>query len=121
MTRKITWLTALALGISTLSQAETATAPTVAAQPPIAAAADTATAPPPAAAPQDPNAPVRDVSLPFAQIAPPPGTFVLRGTRPDGQIEFGVRSDEVVSQAMLDMEFTPSPALIRWSRTSRST
>ncbi|WP_162869263.1 cellulose biosynthesis cyclic di-GMP-binding regulatory protein BcsB, partial [Escherichia coli] len=25
---------------------------------------------------------------------------------------FGVRSDEVVSQAMLDMEFTPSPALI---------
>ncbi|MGP2838470.1 cellulose biosynthesis cyclic di-GMP-binding regulatory protein BcsB [Serratia nevei] len=112
MTRKITWLTALALGISTLSQAETATAPTVAAQPPIAAAADTATAPPPAAAPQDPNAPVRDVSLPFAQIAPPPGTFVLRGTRPDGQIEFGVRSDEVVSQAMLDMEFTPSPALI---------
>ncbi|MDP8602939.1 cellulose biosynthesis cyclic di-GMP-binding regulatory protein BcsB [Serratia marcescens] len=108
MTRKITWLTALALGISTLSQAETATAPTVAAQPPIAAA----TAPPPAAAPQDPNAPVRDVSLPFAQIAPPPGTFVLRGTRPDGQIEFGVRSDEVVSQAMLDMEFTPSPALI---------
>lgn len=106
MTRKITWLTALALGISTLSQAETATAPTVAAQPPIAAAADTATAP------QDPNAPVRDVSLPFAQIAPPPGTFVLRGTRPDGQIEFGVRSDEVVSQAMLDMEFTPSPALI---------
>lgn len=112
MTRKITWLTALALGISTLSQAETATAPTVAAQPPIAAAADTAIAPPPAAAPQDPNAPVRDVSLPFAQIAPPPGTFVLRGTRPDGQIEFGVRSDEVVSQAMLDMEFTPSPALI---------
>lgn len=106
MTRKITWLTALALGISTLSQAETATAPTVAAQPPIAAAADTATAP------QDPNAPVRDVSLPFAQIAPPPGTFVLRGTRPDGQIEFGVRSDEVVSQAMLDLEFTPSPALI---------
>ncbi|WP_250547578.1 hypothetical protein, partial [Serratia marcescens] len=45
MTRKITWLTALALGISTLSQAETATAPTVAAQQPIAAAADTAIAP----------------------------------------------------------------------------
>ncbi|MCP1106183.1 cellulose biosynthesis cyclic di-GMP-binding regulatory protein BcsB [Serratia nevei] len=112
MTRKITWLTALALGISTLSQAETATAPTVAAQPPIAAAADTAILPSPSGAPQDPNAPVRDVSLPFAQIAPPPGAFILRGTRPDGQIEFGVRSDEVVSQAMLDMEFTPSPALI---------
>ncbi|CAI0976667.1 Cellulose synthase regulatory subunit [Serratia rubidaea] len=106
MTRKITWLTALALGISTLSQAAPATAPDVT---PPAANADAQLSP---AVPQDPNAPVRDVQLPFAQIAPPPGAFTLRGTRPDGQIEFGVRSDEVVSQAQLDLEFTPSPALI---------
>lgn len=79
MTRKITWFTALALGISTLSQAETAAAP-------VAAPADAAvTAPLGISAPQDPNAPVRDVQLPFAQIAPPPGTFTLRGTRPDGR------------------------------------
>lgn len=109
MTRKITWLTALALGISTLSQAAPATAPEV--TPPANADAPLV-APLNPAAPQDPNAPVRDVQLPFAQIAPPPGTFTLRGTHPDGQIEFGVRSDEVVSQAMLDLEFTPSPALI---------
>ncbi|CAI2432489.1 Cellulose synthase regulatory subunit [Serratia liquefaciens] len=81
MTRKITWFTALALGISTLSQAETATAPTVAAQPPVNVPADASvTTPMGSAAPVDPNAPVRDVQLPFATIAPPPGTFTLRGT-----------------------------------------
>ncbi|MDW9427519.1 cellulose biosynthesis cyclic di-GMP-binding regulatory protein BcsB, partial [Yersinia enterocolitica] len=48
----------------------------------------------------------------FAKIAPPPGTFALRGTNPEGVIEFGVRSDEVVTNAMLNLEFTPSPSLI---------
>lgn len=60
----------------------------------------------------DPSAPTRDVQLRLADVAPPPGAFILRGVRPDGQIEFGVRSDEVVTQAQLDLEFTPSPALI---------
>ncbi|WP_420064369.1 cellulose biosynthesis cyclic di-GMP-binding regulatory protein BcsB [Pectobacterium colocasium] len=78
MTKKIIWFTALVLGVSALSQADT----------------------------------VRNVVMPFAQIAPAPGTFALRGINPDGQIEFGVRSDEVVTQASLDLEFTPSPALI---------
>jgi hypothetical protein len=59
-----------------------------------------------------PQAPIRDVQLRFGQVAPPPGTFVLRGVQPEGQIEFGVRSDEVVSQAQLNLEFTPSPSLI---------
>jgi hypothetical protein len=59
-----------------------------------------------------PQAPARDVQLRFANVAPPPGAFVLRGISPEGQIEFGVRSDEVVSKAQLYLEFTPSPSLI---------
>ncbi|MFI8416128.1 cellulose biosynthesis cyclic di-GMP-binding regulatory protein BcsB [Serratia sp. NPDC078593] len=104
MTRKISWFTALALGISTLSQAETAMTPTAVEPPPTSVDVP--------AASQDPTVPVRDVQLPFAQIAPPPGSFILRGVHPDGQVEFGVRSDEVVSQAVLDLAFTPSPSLI---------
>ncbi|TKI07815.1 cellulose biosynthesis cyclic di-GMP-binding regulatory protein BcsB [Martelella alba] len=57
-------------------------------------------------------APVREVRLRFADTAPAPGTFTLRGISPEGQIEFGVRSDEVVTQARLALEFTPSPSLI---------
>ncbi|XPE37511.1 cellulose biosynthesis cyclic di-GMP-binding regulatory protein BcsB [Shigella flexneri] len=38
--------------------------------------------------------------LTFAQIAPPPGSMVLRGINPNGGIEFGMRSDEVVSKAV---------------------
>ncbi|AHG20400.1 cellulose synthase [Chania multitudinisentens RB-25] len=113
MTRKIIWFTALALGISFLSQAETPTTALPLGLPPVAVGSDAAvTTPIRPAVPEDPNAPVRDVQLPFALIAPPPGTFALRGTRPEGQIEFGVRSDEVVSQATLDLEFMPSPSLI---------
>ncbi len=58
------------------------------------------------------DAPSRDVKLSFAQIAPPPGSMVLRGINPNGGIEFGMRSDEVVSHAMLNLEYTPSPSLL---------
>ncbi|WJD50506.1 MULTISPECIES: cellulose biosynthesis cyclic di-GMP-binding regulatory protein BcsB [unclassified Enterobacter] len=58
------------------------------------------------------NAPTRDVTLTFAQIAPPPGSMILRGVNPDGGIEFGMRSDEVVSKAVLNLEYTPSPSLL---------
>lgn len=58
------------------------------------------------------NAPTRDVKLDFARIAPPPGSMVLRGVNPDGSVEFGMRSDEVVNKAMLHLEYTPSPSLI---------
>lgn len=58
------------------------------------------------------NAPSRDVKLTFAQIAPPPGSMVLRGVNPDGSVEFGMRSDEVVSKALLNLEYTPSPSLL---------
>ena len=33
------------------------------------------------------NAPSRDVKLTFAQIAPPPGSMVLRGINPNGGID----------------------------------
>ncbi len=58
------------------------------------------------------HAPSRDVKLTFAQIAPPPGSMVLRGVNPDGSVEFGMRSDEVVSKALLNLEYTPSPSLL---------
>ncbi len=58
------------------------------------------------------NAPSRDVKLTFAQIAPPPGSMVLRGINPNGGVEFGMRSDEVVSKAVLNLEYTPSPSLL---------
>lgn len=56
------------------------------------------------------QAPTRDIELSFGQLAP--DTLALRGTSPEGQVEFGVRSDEVVSRAMLNLEFIPSPALL---------
>ena len=57
------------------------------------------------------DAPTRDVKLSFAQIAPPPGSMVLRGSNPNGGVEFGMRSDEVVSKALLNLTYTPSPSL----------
>lgn len=58
------------------------------------------------------NIPTRDVKLTFAKIAPPPGSMVLRGSHPDGAVEFGMRSDEVVAKALLNLEYTPSPSLL---------
>ncbi|XTZ40426.1 cellulose biosynthesis cyclic di-GMP-binding regulatory protein BcsB [Salmonella enterica] len=56
--------------------------------------------------------PTRDVKLTFAQIAPPPGSMVLRGINPNGGIGFGMRSDELVSKAVLNLDYTPSPSLL---------
>ncbi|WON77082.1 cellulose biosynthesis cyclic di-GMP-binding regulatory protein BcsB [Serratia sp. UGAL515B_01] len=113
MTRKINWFTAFALAVSTFSQAETAITPTAIEQPSVTIlAADTSPITPVVTTePTITNPPVRDAQLSFTEVAPPPGTFSLLGTRPEGQVEFGVRSDEVVSQAMLNLEFTPSPSL----------
>lgn len=58
------------------------------------------------------NAPTRDVKLTFAKIAPPPGSMVLRGARPEGSVDFGMRSDEVVAKALLNLDYTPSPSLL---------
>ncbi|MDX1265813.1 MAG: cellulose biosynthesis cyclic di-GMP-binding regulatory protein BcsB [Oceanisphaera sp.] len=57
--------------------------------------------------------PTREVALNFSQLATESkGNLVLRGSSPEGKLEFGVRSDEMVSGALLDLEFTPSPALL---------
>uniref|UniRef100_S0DED2 Cyclic di-GMP-binding protein n=1 Tax=termite gut metagenome TaxID=433724 RepID=S0DED2_9ZZZZ len=56
--------------------------------------------------------PGRDVKLSFAQIAPAPGSMALRGSNPTGSVEFGMRSDEVVSKAVLNLIYTPSPSLL---------
>lgn len=58
------------------------------------------------------NSPSRDVKLSFAQIAPAPGSMVLRGVNPTGSVQFGTRSDEVVSSAVLNLVYTPSPSLL---------
>ncbi len=87
---------------------EVAVAPTVQDNATPAASADAATTTPVVVE----DAPSRDVKLSFAQIAPPPGSMVLRGSNPDGGIEFGMRSDEVVSKALLNLTYTPSPSLL---------
>ena len=106
MTSKLSWFTALLLGTATLAQAapqpSAPEAPRASAQIPL----------PIVSQPLDANAPLRDSQLLFNQVAPPPGSMTLRGTEPTSQIEFGVRSDEVVTRAMLTLSYRPSPALI---------
>ncbi|WP_421224915.1 cellulose biosynthesis cyclic di-GMP-binding regulatory protein BcsB [Aeromonas jandaei] len=58
------------------------------------------------------DAPVRTHSMTLEQMAAQPGTFSLRGNLPDGLADFTVRRDEVVTQATLDLDFTPSPSLL---------
>ncbi|EOD1044961.1 cellulose biosynthesis cyclic di-GMP-binding regulatory protein BcsB [Citrobacter farmeri] len=130
MKRKLSWICAVAMGMSAIpsfmTNATPATQPLINAEPTVApAAAEPAQADvnqpvgqvmpgvPGADAPiVAQNGPSRDVKLTFAQIAPPPGSMVLRGVNPNGSIEFGMRSDEVVSKAVLNLEYTPSPSLL---------
>ncbi|EEV7639255.1 cellulose biosynthesis cyclic di-GMP-binding regulatory protein BcsB [Escherichia coli] len=53
----------------------------------------------------------REVKLAFAQISPL-GQMKLNGVNPHGTIEFGMRSDEVATKALLNLEYTPSPSLL---------
>ncbi|WP_336999448.1 cellulose biosynthesis cyclic di-GMP-binding regulatory protein BcsB [Pantoea agglomerans] len=96
------WFAALLLGSATLSCAAVQED----------APANIAGVTPVQSLPQDNGAPLRNSQLSFAQLAPPPGSMTLRGTRTTGQIEFGVRSDEVVTRALLNLSFRPSPALL---------
>ncbi|WP_075182604.1 cellulose biosynthesis cyclic di-GMP-binding regulatory protein BcsB [Pantoea sp. 1.19] len=116
MTRTLSWFTALMMGMVPFSWAVPDAAPS-APDPAVTAAAGAA----PDASAADPAvnnsaanaaAPQRQSDLLFSRVAPAPGTFALKGTRPGGQIEFGVRSDEVVTRAMLNLHFRPSPALL---------
>ncbi|MGZ0751099.1 cellulose biosynthesis cyclic di-GMP-binding regulatory protein BcsB [Kluyvera sichuanensis] len=116
MKRKLSWICAVAVGMGSLlpltthsePTTEVAVAPTVQDNAAAPASTDAATTTPVVVE----DAPSRDVKLSFAQIAPPPGSMVLRGSNPDGGIEFGMRSDEVVSKAMLNLTYTPSPSLL---------
>lgn len=128
MKRKLSWVYAVAMGISAfptfMTNATPATQPLINAEPaqaPTAPAPETPEQPVGQVMPGVPgadapvvaqNGPSRDVKLTFAQIAPPPGSMVLRGVNPNGSIEFGMRSDEVVSKAILNLEYTPSPSLL---------
>ncbi|EPR3202993.1 cellulose biosynthesis cyclic di-GMP-binding regulatory protein BcsB [Citrobacter koseri] len=128
MKRKLSWVYAVAMGISAfptfMTNATPATQPLINAEPaqaPTAPAPETPEQPVGQVMPGVPgadapvvaqNGPSRDVKLTFAQIAPPPGSMVLRGVNPNGSIEFGMRSDEVVSKEMLNLEYTPSPSLL---------
>ncbi|WFL67645.1 cellulose biosynthesis cyclic di-GMP-binding regulatory protein BcsB [Pantoea sp. X85] len=102
MTKKLSWFTALLLGCVSVVQAAPLTSGAMTAPQPL----------PEVNARVDANAPLRDSQLVFNQVAPPPGSMTLRGTEPSSQIEFGVRSDEVVTRALLNLSYRPSPALI---------
>ncbi|MCL9685453.1 cellulose biosynthesis cyclic di-GMP-binding regulatory protein BcsB [Legionella maioricensis] len=99
MTRKTTCINAVVLiAISLLSQ----TAPVIA-QEPIQPSLTT-----PAAA----VAPSRKTQVFFNQKTLARGNFTITGLNPENRIEFTVRKDEIVSQAQLNLQFTPSPSLI---------
>ncbi|MCS7326058.1 cellulose biosynthesis cyclic di-GMP-binding regulatory protein BcsB [Klebsiella pneumoniae] len=126
MKRKLSWMCAVAVGMCSWyplasyaapaavanaapgvqPQAATPAAPIVVGEPTATLAEPTA----PAAVAE--NVPQREVKLSFATIAPPPGSIVLRGSRPDASVEFGMRSDELVANALLNLEYTPSPSLL---------
>jgi hypothetical protein len=132
MKRKLSLICAVAVGMAGWSSFASFAAPaTAVAAAPAPAATDplagglTAPAPviadsqptatlaaPPAPAVVMENVPTRDVKLSFASIAPAPGSMVLRGAHPDGSVEFGMRSDEVVTKALLNLDYTPSPSLL---------
>lgn len=105
--------TAPAAPVTPAAPGATATDPLAIPAPVVAEGQPTATVADPAAAPVVvENVPSRDVKLSFATIAPAPGSMVLRGAHPDGAVEFGMRSDEVVTKAVLNLDYTPSPSLL---------
>ncbi len=96
MTRKITWFTALALGLTPFTHAETPAAP------PTQSAVMTGDAVLVPAALGD--APLRDVKYPFAKIAPPPGLLRVKLTVSEPSAS---ASSEMVTLKVLD-ELSPS-------------
>ncbi|MBJ3814274.1 cellulose biosynthesis cyclic di-GMP-binding regulatory protein BcsB [Shimwellia pseudoproteus] len=115
MKRKFSWFYAALLGMGAFPAAQSGAEPTALPKSPIAVSAPVTRGP---GAPGNitlapvPLAPQRAAALRFADIAPAPGNITLRGTSANGVVEFGVRRDEVVSQAVLNLDVTPSPSLI---------
>ncbi len=100
MTRKKACLKAVVLiTISLLSQTAPAIAQETTTQGLIATSADAA-------------APSRKMQIFFNQKTLLQGNFTITGLNPENRIEFTVRKDELVSQAQLNLQFTPSPSLI---------
>ncbi|MFW8978674.1 cellulose biosynthesis cyclic di-GMP-binding regulatory protein BcsB [Klebsiella sp. C283] len=128
MKRKLSWMCAVAVGMCSWYPLASYAAPAAVVNPAPGVQPQAATPPAPApvtigeptatlAEPTAPavvaeNIPQREVKLTFATIAPPPGSIVLRGSRPDASVEFGMRSDELVANALLNLEYTPSPSLL---------
>ncbi|HIH8927989.1 TPA: cellulose biosynthesis cyclic di-GMP-binding regulatory protein BcsB [Klebsiella variicola] len=126
MKRKLSWMCAVAVGMCSWYPLASYAAPAVVAnaapgvQPQVATPGAPIVVGEPTAALAEPTAPAavaenvpqREVKLTFATIAPPPGSIVLRGSRPDASVEFGMRSDELVANALLNLEYTPSPSLL---------
>ncbi|MGL5187815.1 MAG: cellulose biosynthesis cyclic di-GMP-binding regulatory protein BcsB, partial [Plesiomonas shigelloides] len=57
------------------------------------------------------QAPVTNLSLSFNQLLPS-GILELRNALKTIQMDFGVRSDQIVTDAKLHLIFTPSPAML---------
>lgn len=91
------WLLSLLLVIALPAQAQPTPEP-----------ADLATHVP--AALVDDTAPVTARSLRLGRIAQ--GGLELSGLNPTRQLEFGIRGDRLVTQATLDLQYTPSPSLL---------
>jgi len=111
MKRNLSWICAVAVGVGSLLPLTTYSEPTTEVSV-VPSVQENATVPAAATPVVVEDAPSRNVKLSFAEIAPPPGSMVLRGANPNGSIEFGMRSDEVVSKAMLNLTYTPSPSLL---------
>lgn len=96
MNKKVIWIPLLALAIIG----------------PISAAKSVTPVPTVQTAPTS-SAPSRIVDILFKNLSFATGNFTLNSINNQyGQIEFNVRNDEVVSQAVLNLQFTPSPSLI---------
>ncbi|WP_246201788.1 cellulose biosynthesis cyclic di-GMP-binding regulatory protein BcsB [Budvicia diplopodorum] len=65
----------------------------------------------PAQGTSEPIAPVRNDTLSFKALVPE-GSLVLSGVQNTAQMTFSVRSDELVSQAVLNLDYTVSPTLL---------
>lgn len=57
-------------------------------------------------------APTRTLQLLFNKEGINQAGFSLKGIQPEQEIEFTVRKDEIVTKALLKLQFTPSPSLI---------
>ncbi|PHI28027.1 cellulose biosynthesis cyclic di-GMP-binding regulatory protein BcsB [Budvicia aquatica] len=104
------WLGIIMLGLAGSVYAQTANQ-AVAEHPESAIVAVTSPQAELAVEPEGLTAPVRHDALSFQTLAPE-GSLVLSGIQNTAQMTFNVRSDEVVTQAVLNLDYTVSPALL---------